>query len=108
MRAVLEAAGVRNVVGKILGTTNKASNVYATVEALKKIAKIDRKLKARKEKTGSDKSEKESSKKAKKKASSKKKSKKTIKKQSKKKSRKKGGAKSADTKVKKDRQSAKS
>lgn len=42
MRVVLEAAGVRDVAGKILGTRNKASNVYATVEALKKIAKIDK------------------------------------------------------------------
>ena len=42
MRVVLEAAGVKDVVGKILGTTNKASNVYATVEALKTIAKIAR------------------------------------------------------------------
>ena len=49
MRAVLEAAGIQNAVGKLLGTTNKASNVYATIEALKKIAEIDRKLKARKE-----------------------------------------------------------
>ncbi|MBN1168733.1 30S ribosomal protein S5 [Candidatus Woesebacteria bacterium] len=49
MRAVLEAAGVRNAVGKILGTTNKASNVYATINALKKIGKIDRKLNARKD-----------------------------------------------------------
>ena len=41
MRVVLEAAGVRDAVGKILGTSNKASNVYATVAALKKITKID-------------------------------------------------------------------
>lgn len=42
MRVVLEAAGVRNAVGKFLGTANKASNVYATLKALKKIALIDR------------------------------------------------------------------
>ena len=35
VRAVVEAAGIRDVVGKILGTSNKASNVYATFEALK-------------------------------------------------------------------------
>lgn len=40
MRVVLEAAGVRDAVGKILGTKNKTSNVYATLGALKKIAKI--------------------------------------------------------------------
>ncbi|QQS38954.1 30S ribosomal protein S5 [Candidatus Woesebacteria bacterium] len=45
MRVVLEAAGVRDAVGKILGTNNQASNVYATVAALKKIRKInDRKM----------------------------------------------------------------
>lgn len=48
MRVVLEAAGVRDAVGKILGTNNKASNVYATVAALKKITKIN----ARKEHVG--------------------------------------------------------
>lgn len=37
MRVVLEAAGIKNAVGKILGTKNKASNVYATLGALKKI-----------------------------------------------------------------------
>ena len=40
MRVVLEAAGVRDAVGKILGTKNKTSNVYATLEALESIAKI--------------------------------------------------------------------
>jgi small subunit ribosomal protein S5 len=48
MRVVLEAAGVRDAVGKILGTNNKISNVYATLEALKKIAKMEQKIKARK------------------------------------------------------------
>ncbi len=37
VRAVVEAAGIKDVVGKILGTGNKASNVYATLEALKKL-----------------------------------------------------------------------
>jgi len=46
MRVVLEAAGVKNAVGKILGTKNKASNVYATLKALETIAKLS----ARKEK----------------------------------------------------------
>ncbi len=38
MRVVFEVAGIRDVVGKILGTKNKISNVYATIEALKNIA----------------------------------------------------------------------
>jgi len=37
VRVVMEAAGVENVVSKILGSNNKASNVYATLEALRKI-----------------------------------------------------------------------
>lgn len=48
MRVVLEAAGVRDAVGKILGTNNKISNVYATLEALEKMAKMERKIEARK------------------------------------------------------------
>ena len=38
MRVVLEAAGVRDASGKILGTKNKISNVYATLKALETIA----------------------------------------------------------------------
>ncbi|OGM12747.1 30S ribosomal protein S5 [Candidatus Woesebacteria bacterium RBG_16_39_8b] len=45
MRVVLEAAGVRDAVGKILGTKNKISNVYATIAALKTISKIDKRKK---------------------------------------------------------------
>lgn len=62
MRVVLEAAGIRDAVGKILGTTNKASNVYATLEALKKVAKIDSKMKARKKLKSSKKKAKKSKK----------------------------------------------
>ncbi len=40
MRVVFEVAGIRDVVGKILGTNNKISNVYATLEALKNIAML--------------------------------------------------------------------
>jgi small subunit ribosomal protein S5 len=40
MRVVLEAAGVKDAAGKILGTRNKASNVYATMKALKTISKM--------------------------------------------------------------------
>lgn len=38
MRVVLEAAGVRDASGKILGTKNKVSNVYATLKALETIS----------------------------------------------------------------------
>lgn len=37
VRAVVEAAGVRNIVSKVLGTSNQASNVYACLEALKQL-----------------------------------------------------------------------
>lgn len=37
VRAVVEAAGVRDIVSKVLGSKNQASNVYATVAALKKL-----------------------------------------------------------------------
>lgn len=47
VRVVLEAAGVRDAVGKSLGTKNKTTNVYATLNALMTISKIKR----RREKT---------------------------------------------------------
>lgn len=37
VRAVVEAAGIKNIVAKILGTDNKASNIYATFSALQKL-----------------------------------------------------------------------
>lgn len=37
VRAVVELAGIRDIVSKILGTNNQASNVYATFEALKRL-----------------------------------------------------------------------
>jgi len=37
VRLVVEAAGIRDIVSKILGSNNKASNVYATMEALKEL-----------------------------------------------------------------------
>lgn len=40
-RVVLEAAGVRDAVAKRLGTSNKISNVYATIEALKDMSKME-------------------------------------------------------------------
>lgn len=38
VRAVVEAAGIKDIVSKILGTDNKASNVYATFEALRSLS----------------------------------------------------------------------
>lgn len=40
VRAVVMAAGIRDIVSKILGTDNKASNVYATFEALKEFKTV--------------------------------------------------------------------
>ena len=40
VRAVVEAAGVRNILSKVLGTSNQASNVYATIEALKRLRSL--------------------------------------------------------------------
>ena len=38
VRSVVEAAGIRNISSKVLGTDNQASNVYATMEALKQLS----------------------------------------------------------------------
>lgn len=40
VRAVVEAAGIRDISSKILGTQNQASNVYATFAALQEISRI--------------------------------------------------------------------
>ena len=40
IRVVLEAAGVLDASGKILGTKNKISNVYATLKALESISRM--------------------------------------------------------------------
>src|SRR3972149_2263544 len=48
MRVVLEAAGIRDAVGKILGTKNKISNVYATLKALQSISIIAKRKEAKK------------------------------------------------------------
>ncbi len=42
VRVVVEAAGIHNVVSKILGTKNRASNVYATLKALSQLRMVDR------------------------------------------------------------------
>lgn len=38
IRVVFELAGIHDGVGKILGTKNKITNIYATIEALRRIA----------------------------------------------------------------------
>ena len=38
VRSVVSLAGIENISSKVLGTDNKASNVYATIEALKRLA----------------------------------------------------------------------
>lgn len=43
IRAVVEVAGIHDIVAKILGTTNKASNVYATIEALQRLKPLEAK-----------------------------------------------------------------
>ena len=40
VRAVVEAAGIRDISSKILGTQNQASNVYTTFAALTQISQI--------------------------------------------------------------------
>ncbi len=47
IRVVLEAAGVIDASGKILGTKNKISNVYATIKALETIGNIAKSKEAR-------------------------------------------------------------
>src|SRR4030043_297899 len=37
VRVVVEAAGIKDIVSKILGSNNKINNVYATLEALKQL-----------------------------------------------------------------------
>lgn len=43
IRAIVEAAGITDVVSKILGTNNKLSNSYATFKALKSVENLSRK-----------------------------------------------------------------
>jgi small subunit ribosomal protein S5 len=40
VRAVVEAAGIRDISGKIMGSSNQSSSVYATFAALEHIAKV--------------------------------------------------------------------
>lgn len=41
VRVVVELTGIKDISSKVLGTGNKASNVYATLEALKQLRSID-------------------------------------------------------------------
>lgn len=41
VRAVVEAAGIRDVSSKVLGTSNQANNVYATLEALRRLRQVE-------------------------------------------------------------------
>lgn len=47
VRSVVSAAGIENISSKVLGTKNKASNVYAALEALKTITQQYKKAKMR-------------------------------------------------------------
>lgn len=50
VRSVVSAAGIHNISSKVLGTKNQASNVYATMEALRQvIERYKRKLYLREE-----------------------------------------------------------
>lgn len=40
VRAVFEAAGIRDVVAKVLGSNNKVTNVYAVIKGLEEISEI--------------------------------------------------------------------
>jgi small subunit ribosomal protein S5 len=42
VRAVVEAAGIRDILSKVLGTSNQASNVYATMEGLTMLRHVER------------------------------------------------------------------
>lgn len=45
VRVVVEAAGIRDIVSKTLGTSNQASNVYATLKALGQLKSYNPELK---------------------------------------------------------------
>lgn len=42
VRTILEVAGVKNILSKSLGSTNKANTAYATIEALRSIVPADK------------------------------------------------------------------
>jgi len=47
VRSVVSAAGIENISSKMLGTENKISNIYATLEALKRLSERQQKNKER-------------------------------------------------------------
>lgn len=52
VRSILELAGVKNITSKILGSGNKVANAHCTIEALKRLKRVDQqapKLDAQKE-----------------------------------------------------------
>lgn len=48
VRSVVSAAGIQNISSKVLGTTNPASNVHTTLEALKRLSDLAKRNTARK------------------------------------------------------------
>ena len=40
VRSVVEVAGIKNIVGKVLGSNNQANNAYATFKALQQIRQL--------------------------------------------------------------------
>src|SRR3990167_8938801 len=50
VRSVVSLAGIENISSKVLGTDNQASNVYATIEALKRLSERHKREKDRKAK----------------------------------------------------------
>ena len=49
VRSVVAAAGIQNISSKVLGTKNKASNVYATIEALRRLSDRNNRVNDRKD-----------------------------------------------------------
>ena len=47
VRSVVSAAGIENISSKMLGTENKISNIYATLEALKRLSDLAKRKKER-------------------------------------------------------------
>jgi len=50
VRSVVSAAGIQNISSKVLGTNNKANNVHATLEALKRVSEQAKQHQARRAK----------------------------------------------------------
>jgi small subunit ribosomal protein S5 len=50
VRSVVSAAGIQNISSKVLGTANKISNIYATLEALERVSEMAQRKQERKAK----------------------------------------------------------